>query len=177
MTPSLFSQLAIENNSSLPFEASLSTAAVLLAGGLILLGLEIVLPGAICGIIGGILVISGIALAFYTGGMMAGMIALVVSFIGVGIGFWFYVRVLPNTRFGKRIFLDSAITGAGADAPGDDSLIGCAGATLTVLAPSGLVRVKGKPFEAVSRDGFLERGEGIIVLGRETLRLIVGKNK
>lgn len=174
MTPLLFAQAATESG-AVPETAGLGSAVALIVGGLVLLGLEIFLPGMICGILGGVLTLGGVVLAFYLGGMMAGAVALVGVFAGLLLGFWFYVQVLPGTRFGKRIFLDSAIEGAGAEAPGDDSLIGRDGTALTVLAPSGLVRVAGRPFEAVSSDGFLERGEAIVVRGRETLRLIVGK--
>ncbi|MDR2982672.1 MAG: hypothetical protein LBV12_10555 [Puniceicoccales bacterium] len=176
MFPLVFAEAATEAG-ALAEKSGMGTAALLIFLGLVLIGAEIFLPGMICGILGTLLVIGGVGMAFYTEGMMAGVLAMSVVFVAMLVGFWFYVKVLPKTRMGKKIFLDATIEGAGAEAPGDDTLIGQQGAALTVLAPSGLVRVDGRQYEAVSRDGFLEKGEGIVVVGRETLRLVVGKTK
>ena len=157
------------------FSVGIAGIVALMLGGLVLLGFEIVLPGAICGIIGGILLISGVIFAFISGGMVGGILALGIALAGVSLVFGFYLNVLPKMRIGKKIFLDSTVSGAGATAPGDDTLIGHEGVTQTVFAPSGLVLVDGRHYEAVSQSGFLGNGERVVVLGRETLCLVVGK--
>jgi len=174
VTPSIFAQIsaeAAEQSGSL----GISGAILLLCAGLVLLGLEIFLPGMICGIIGAILLFIGIGGTFYYAGMLGGALAILATGVALLAGFWFYIKILPQTKIGRHLFLSDAIEGAGASAPGDDSLIGQSGTAETVLAPSGIVRVGSDTFEAVSRDGFVERGENIVVHGRETLRLIVGK--
>ncbi|MDR2512522.1 MAG: hypothetical protein LBD01_01805 [Puniceicoccales bacterium] len=168
-------QVAQAAPSDLPF--GVVGVVALMAGGLVLLGLEIVLPGAICGIIGSLLLLCGVVSAFIIGGMVGGVIALGVALAGIFLVFWFYLNVLPETRIGRKIFLDSTVSGAGASAPGDESLVGREGITQTVFVPSGLVLVDGQYYEAVSQSGFLGSGEHVVVLGRETLRLVVGKSR
>ncbi len=157
------------------FADSPGFAAVFILGGMVLLFAELFLPGMIAGIAGGVLLLAGVALSFSAGGMIAGVFAVIAAVLFLVFEFWFYAKILPKTKVGKKIFLETAVEGAGADAPGDDSLIGVAGIAITAFAPSGLARVNDRQYDAVSRDGFLEKGDEIVVVARETLRLVVSK--
>jgi len=49
------------------------------------------------------------------------------------------------------------------------------GETVTPLAPTGYVSVKGRRYEAFSRSGFLAKGVAVKVTGLDNFRLLVIK--
>lgn len=144
--------------------------------GLVLMAFEVFLPGGILGVIGAVCMAFGVGLAFYEEGRNAGFMAL-----GVGVGLSALMLVvelwlLPRTRFGRRMFLDTVVAGTSQPEvaqPGD--VIGQEAETVTPLAPTGVVVVGGRRFEAYSRVGYIEIGARVRILGIETFRLIVTK--
>ncbi len=57
----------------------------------------------------------------------------------------------------------------------DESLLGKAGVAETSLALSGSVRVDGKKVAALSRSGFIEKGDKVVVIGGQGSHIIVKK--
>lgn len=153
------------------------TAIILFfALGLVLLFFEVVVPGAILGIIGGVFMLIGCGLAFSTYGLGGGAVAVGVAVILLGITFYLELYVLPRTRFGKKMFLEGAVQGASQPMPARaDEVVGQLGETLTTLAPSGFVLVGGKRYEAASLSGMLPKGTPVKVVGLDTFRLTVSK--
>lgn len=152
----------------------MSTIILLFAIGILLLAAEVILPGGIAGVLGGILMLSGCVVAFTQLGAGSGFVAVLVALIVTGLVLYFEFRILPHTRFGKRAFLEAAITGVSAPATHDLSiLIGKPAVALTTLAPSGYVQVDDQRVEAVCRSGHAEKGARLEVIGNESLRLIV----
>lgn len=70
-------------------EMNLTTIILLIIAGLILLLLELVIPGGVVGTIGGIATIAGIILMYDIYGNLYGTISLVVSLIVCGVGLYF----------------------------------------------------------------------------------------
>ena len=52
-------------------------------------------------------------------------------------------------------------------------MIGSWGRVVTTLAPEGLVKIRGELWVARSASGEMEPGEGVIVVGQDSLKLIV----
>lgn len=147
---------------------------LLLLVGVLLLAAEVILPGGIVGAIGGLMMIIGCVVAFTRLGPGGGSITLVSALVLTAIVLYIEFRVVPKTRFGRRAFLDRAITGVSAPSTEDlDSLIGKPAEAVTTLAPSGYVMVDGKRREAFCRSGLAEKGARLEVIGSENLRLIV----
>jgi membrane-bound ClpP family serine protease len=146
---------------------------LLFAIGIIFVLFEVIVPGGVFGVLGGVAMIAGCVLAFRNYGMSGGFIALGTGVAVLGLGLWIEFAILPRTRLGRRAFLQASITGRSTHAPVDTSLVGREGETLTALAPSGVVLLDGRKYEAFSQAGFLERGVRVKVQGFDNFRLIV----
>jgi membrane-bound ClpP family serine protease len=106
------------------------------------------------------------------GGLAAAAIAVAL----IGLMLFIEFAVLPRTAFGRRMFLETAITAHSQEAPEEASLVGRAGRALTPLVPSGFVEVDGRRYDAFSRSGPLAAGDPLRVVAVESFRVIVTKS-
>lgn len=145
--------------------------------GLILLAAEVLVPGGILGIAGGLALFVGCIVSFTSLGATGGLIAVVIAVLAAFVVFYIQFKILPKTRVGKRFFLKREIT-ATSTALQDNArdLIGKAALSATVLSPSGYVTIDGKRYEAVSQSGQIAPGTELEVIDANHFQLIV-KNK
>lgn len=146
--------------------------------GILLILLEVIVPGAILGTIGGILMFAGCAMAFVTFGSVGGIVAVLSAFAVAALALFIEFRILPHTKFGKRAFLTSEITAVSA-ALGEEAraLVGKHAEALTMLSPSGYVSVDGQRYEAFSQSGQVPAGSALEITGADNFRLIVSLTK
>lgn len=142
--------------------------------GLILLAAEVLVPGGILGIAGGVALFAGCVVSFIRLGASGGLIAVVIAMLAAFVVFYIQFRVLPKTRIGKRFFLKREIT-ATSTALQDSArdLIGKAALSATVLSPSGYVTIDGKRYEAVSQSGQISPGTELEVIDVNHFQLTV----
>lgn len=149
---------------------------LLFALALVLFFFEVFVPGAVLGILGGILMAIGCGLAFYEFGLNGGAIATALALFLVGLMLYIELILLPKTRFGKRLFLDTAVSATSQPPPAQPTdVVGLSGEALTTLAPGGFVLVAGRKYEAASQSGLLPKGAAVKVTGLDNFRLIVSK--
>ncbi len=146
--------------------------------GLIFIAVEVIIPGGILGAIGGLLMFAGCAAAFSTYGTWGGVLALAVAVLLGVLALYFEFRILPKTAIGRRAFLTAEITGVSA-ALGKEAqnLVGHPAEALTMLSPSGYVRVNGERYEAFSQSGQIPAGAMLDIVGADNFRLIVSLPK
>lgn len=152
---------------------SLIVGLMILGFGLIML--EIFIPGGVVGLLGGASLLGAIGLAYGEFGMEGALIAFAVAIVGLAICLYVEFKVLPKTRVGRRIFLNNSVSGKSQPDVGEATLVGKEGTTLTALSPSGQVLVEGRKLEAVSRSGFLEKGEHVRVDSLDQFKVTVSK--
>jgi membrane-bound ClpP family serine protease len=142
--------------------------------GLFLLAAEVLVPGGILGILGGLALIAGCIVAFMELGASGGLLAVVAAMIAAAVVFYIELRILPQTRVGKRFFLKREIT-ATSTALQDSArdLVGKAALSATVLSPSGYVTIEGKRYEAVSQSGQIAQGTELEVIDANHFQLTV----
>ena len=142
--------------------------------GLILLAAEVLVPGGILGIAGGVVLFAGCVVSFVQLGSTGGLIAVCAALIAAALVFFVQFKILPKTRIGKRFFLSREISGSSA-ALGNDArdLIGKTALSTTVLSPSGYVTIDGKRYEAVSQSGQIVPGTELIVSDTNNFQLTV----
>lgn len=142
--------------------------------GMLLVSAEILVPGGILGLSGGLMIFIGIVLAFVTFGPLGGFLALAVGLLLATIAFYVEFKILPRTKLGRRAFLTSQIT-AESRAVGEEArdLIGKSAEALTMLSPSGYVRIDGRRYEAFCQTGQAPAGAALEVIGADNFRLIV----
>ncbi len=150
---------------------------LLFAIGILFVLAEVIVPGGILGLIGGLLMFAGCVISFVVLGIWPGIAAIAVAFaIGI-ILLVVELKYLPRTRFGKRAFLTSEITGVSA-AFGTEALemIGQRAEAITMLSPSGYVLVDGQRYEAFCQSGQVPIGTPLEIIGADNFRLIVTRS-
>jgi membrane-bound serine protease (ClpP class) len=147
---------------------------LLFAIGIVFLAVEVIVPGAILGSIGALLMFAGSVLAFLNYGTGGGIIAVLSCLAICGLVFFFEFKILPKTKLGKRAFLTTEITGV-ASALGEEArgLIGKSAQALTMLSPSGYVIVDGQRYEAFCQTGQAPAGSDLEIVDADNFRLIV----
>ncbi|MGN7468605.1 NfeD family protein [Brevibacillus sp. SAFN-007a] len=141
--------------------------------GIILMILEIFLPGGIVGAIGFVSIVTGLVMAAYDTqqGLASLGIAVIVTAL---VAFLLIKRYGVKGLFGKFVLGDAQRNEEGYVAPKDQrDLTGKSGIALTPLRPAGVVKIHGKRVDAVSAGGFLEAGTSIVVVQVEGARVIV----
>ncbi len=144
--------------------------------GIVLLVVEVIVPGGILGSIGGLMMFGGCVAAFIRYGTGGGILAVAAAVVLVVVAFYIQFRVLPKTALGRRAFLDKEITAVTA-AFGREALdlIGKSGQALTMLSPSGYIMIDGKRYEAFCQSGQVPAGAELEVIGADNFRLIVSE--
>jgi membrane-bound serine protease (ClpP class) len=150
----------------------LSTVIALATAGVALLFLEMFLPGIIAGVIGGILLIAAVFIAYRDIGPQAGNVTLLATSAATGMLWWWWAAKFQRTRFGRRMTLTAADVGT-SPAPGLAQLTGQTGTAVTPLRPSGTILVAGHRVDAITAGEFLEKGTPVRVIRIEGMAVIV----
>lgn len=153
-----------------------ATIILLLAFGFFLVIVEALVPGGVVGIIGGILLIIGVALSFIyykmavAGWIFAGTLVAVLAVMLVAF------RFLPHSKFGRRMILSDAVEGHHREPALEEErmrLIGCEGKALTDLRPSGRGLIEGKKWDVVTSGGYIDKEGTFRVVRVEGPRIVV----
>lgn len=154
----------------------MNLVVLLFVVGIVLVAFEVITPGAILGVLGGLALVGGCAAAFSTFGGLGGMAATLVALLVLALVLYGEFVLLPKTRFGRRFFLHQAV-----DATSQPPLaiaaevVGKFCEAETMLAPSGYVSLDGRRYEAFSRSGLAFKGARLQVVDVDNFRLIVTK--
>lgn len=143
--------------------------------GLALIMLEIIVPGGIVGVFGGLCLLAAVGFAYNDFGLEGAILAFGIGLVGLVASLWFEFKILPKTPAGKRFFLQDKISSTSQTTEGNDSMIGKEVSTVTALAPSGYIILDGKKLEAVSRSGFLDKGTLVRIESFDQFKITVSK--
>ncbi|HEY4248590.1 MAG TPA: NfeD family protein [Lacunisphaera sp.] len=152
----------------------MSAVVILFVIGIFLVAIEVVVPGGLCGFLGGSALLAGVAAAFFhygpTGGFVATGLALAVGSITIYLEFvW-----LPKSRFARALSMNETVAGRSQPEIADSrAIVGQEAVALTTLAPTGYVEVDGRRYEASCESGLANVGEKLRVLDVDTFRLVV----
>lgn len=163
---------------------------VLFALGLGLILFEVTVPGHILpGIVGLVLVVGSlvmglinvdtvpVAIQWNEGWITRALATVFGSILATTMLMYATFKILPETKFGKSLALPAVIDGRatdGVDAE-NEAIVGLEGEAVTELRPSGKVKVAGKRYEAISRQGYIAAGEPIKVTGTRGFSVVVAK--
>jgi membrane-bound serine protease (ClpP class) len=154
------------------------TAVVLLfIAGALLLTAEVFLPGAIAGIFGGCALLAGSVLAFVNFGATVGSVATTAALVLVLVMLYVELVWLPRTKFGRDLVVQATVGGQSQPPLASPDIIGQTATAVTTLAPSGVVAIGDKRYEAYCRSGHVVRGTMLTVVGIDNFRLIVSETK
>ncbi len=155
----------------------MSLIVLLFLLALVFLFFEVFTPGPMFGILGGLTLIGGVAVASVHYGAGGGLLAAVSALVAVAATLYAELVWLPKTRFAQKLSIQ-AVSGATSQPPlaSPEEVVGKPAEALTTLAPSGYVMVDGRRYEAFCQGGHVPRGTPLRVTGIDNFRLIVTKN-
>jgi membrane-bound ClpP family serine protease len=151
----------------------MSVVLLLFAVGVILLALEVVVPGAVLGIIGGLFILAGVVVAFDRFGIDGGGLACVAAAALVGIALYLEFVLLPKSRLAKTFSMTATVAGTSQPPVADRTVIGRRVVAVTPLTPSGVVELEGRRYEAFARSGQAAAGTYLDIVDLDNFRLIV----
>jgi membrane-bound ClpP family serine protease len=153
----------------------MTTIFLLFVLGVVLLALDLFVPGIILSVAGAGAILAGTAQAFHDYGIAGGLEAFGVGAVLLAVMLYVEYGILPKTRFGKRFFLHAHVKGASQPASDGVALAGRECIALTPLVPTGQVEIDGRRYEALSLDGQADRGARLRVTGAQNFSLTVTK--
>lgn len=145
----------------------LPTLGAAYAGGVVLLLLELVVPGVVVGVLGGGVMTWALLCGYrhdhwiFSSVLLGLSIALIPKIIVAGI---------------NRMALKGALTderGYRAVGEADERLIGREGTAHTVLRPSGIVMIDGRRLDALAETGMIDQGRTVRVLRTQGYQVVV----
>jgi membrane-bound ClpP family serine protease len=155
----------------------MNVIALLFVLGLVFLFFEVFTPGPVFGILGGLTLTGGVAVAAMNYDVTGGLIAGVTALVAVCATLYAELVWLPKTRFAQKFSVHgtsgTTIRQQNVEA---EAVVGKAAEALTTLAPSGYVSVDGRRYEAFCQSGHAIRGAQLRVTGLDNFRLIVTQN-
>jgi len=154
---------------------------VCFAGGLILIGAEVLVPGGILGLIGGICLTAAavIGLTLFPAPWNFFNIFLIV-FIAVGM-LLLWLKYFSKTAIGRGVTLSESSAGFKSSGSANPLEPGAQGITLTALRPAGIAEFNGNRTDVIAEGDWVDAGTHIQVIKAQgnhiTVRLLSGKEK
>lgn len=142
--------------------------------GLLLVSLEVFLPGGVLGVIGVVAIIAASILIGMQYGFGYAVLSMVVLTCAGFALIMIELKILGRGPWRKSFLLDSAVKG-NSHQPDEfpEADVGQEAVTVTALSPTGVVELHGNRREAFSQSGFLDKGVRVEVTGRDNFRLLV----
>lgn len=150
---------------------------LLFAIGLVFLAVEVIVPGGILGVAGGLCLLAATLVTFAQQGTTPGLLALAASVILAGLTMAAELYLIRHTRLGKKAFLNAEINARSSNLESETKdLIGKSAESATMLSPTGYVLIDGRTYEAFCPSGQIPAGTTLSVIGTDNFRLIVSPN-
>jgi membrane-bound serine protease (ClpP class) len=146
---------------------------VLVIGGLMLMGIELFVPGGLIGTIGVFCLLGAVGIGFSEFGQEIGWLIAIGILVLLGIATYLWLKVFPRTRLGKRMTVSAHEADFKAMPDYLDTLVGSEGDATTDLRPVGFANIGGKRVDVVSVAGIIPRGTRVKVVKVEGFKVLV----
>jgi membrane-bound serine protease (ClpP class) len=147
---------------------------ILLSVGIILICLEIFLPGGVIGAVGLVALLGAMVVAFpaFDNNNLAILIDIgIILLLGVSIVAW--LKFFPKSRIGRALTLANDGKEFKASEEGLADLLGKEGESKSDLRPAGFAIFDGRRVDVVTEGGMIEKGKRIRVIEVEGNRVVV----
>ena len=137
---------------------------------------EVFIPSAgLLSILATLCVAGGVTI-FFRHSAVAGWIGVVVGVIMVPALLVVAYKILPKTRFGRRVILTPPVRERGdaiADTPALAKLLGQTGRVLSTMRPVGMCGFDGQRIECVAENGYVPKDKKVKVIRIEGTQVTV----
>ena len=146
---------------------------VLLSAGMLLVGAEIFVPGAVLGTLGGISLFGAVIVAFGISvqwGLYTSFGILILTVVSVFV----WVKFFPRSSVGKKMTL--SVDGTSFKAAASKlNLLDKTGTAYSELRPAGFALIDGKRIDVIAEGGIIDKDQPLKVIKVEGNRVIVRK--
>jgi membrane-bound serine protease (ClpP class) len=151
----------------------------LVVSGLLLLGIEIFIPGGILGMFGGLALLGAIVVGFHPEvfGVEGGLISGILIVIATSTYVFIIMKFLPKSPIGRLLTLSKSTADYKAPPQRLQTLEGYRGEALTDLRPGGFARIDGKRTDVVAEGGWISEGTLVQVIKIDGSRVVVREVK
>ena len=144
----------------------------LLLTGLLLIGVEIYLPGGVVGVLGAMALIGAGVVGFTAFGFQGGFLAALGILFLSGACLFIWLKYFPKTSMGRRLTLSQ--DGKAFKATADfKALIGKTGEAVSDLRPSGIALIEGHRYDVTTDNTWIVAKERVVVSAVEGNRILV----
>jgi membrane-bound serine protease (ClpP class) len=147
------------------------------AMGLILIALEIIVPGGILGAFGVMALLGAIVIGFVAFGAQGGMIAALAVIVVSAVILAIWLKMFPHTRMGRVLTLKKDGSAFKTDPVAPSPLLGREGVAVSNLQLSGIALIDGRRTDVVAESAFIPAGAPIKVIKVEGHRVVVRENR
>ena len=133
---------------------------------------ELVLPGGILGVIGGLCLVGAVIATFVSYGATAGTIALGILVVIALISLNLWMRLFHRLPFMKQLILNDAV-GVDAGLMKNQGITGRTGTVLTDLMPSGRGEFDGEKVDIITEGPSIKRGARVEIVETRGPSIIV----
>lgn len=152
----------------------MSTVLILFAIGIVLVAIEVIVPGGVLGALAGCALLGGVIAAFAHFGPAGGAVATGLALLIGCVTLYLEFVLLPKTRLARALSMSATVAGRSQPEIADRAaIVGREAVALTTLAPTGYVEVDGRRYEASCQSGLAAAGTRLRVVEVDTFRLIV----
>ncbi len=141
--------------------------------GLLMVCLEIFIPGGIVGAVGIISIASSFWVAYTKISSVFGLYFVSIGLIVAMFCIFLSIKLFPRTKFSEKLFLRNSESDFKSTDNGLKSLEGKEGTALTKLRPAGIANVDGRKISVVTEGTFLSKGIKVKVVKVEGNRIVV----
>lgn len=145
--------------------------------GFVLIAIEVFVPGAVLGILGGLCLLAAVGISFSTFGPTGGLIAIGVLLLLTVILTPIWIKYSPRTRIGRKLTLDSSDKDFQSASPDFQRFVGQSGVTQSILRPSGIAMIGADRVDVVSESGHIPAGKPVRVTRIEGIRIVVEEER
>lgn len=141
--------------------------------GLMLLAIEVIVPGGILGVMGGLSLLVAIGAGFFAFGPQGGLLAAVSLIVFGSVLFGVWLRIFPLTPMGRVLTLRKDGQDFKAAHAEPAIVVGLAGSALSDLRPAGLALLNGHRTDVISESGYVVAGTPVKVVKVEGNHIVV----
>lgn len=153
----------------------MSLIAGLVLAVLLLVALEVFVPGGILGVCAVVCLLVASYLCYTEYGFLPAVLLFVATASAALILAIVQFRWWIKSPAVRGLFLRAVVGRPSSATSEEDAIIGRSCETLTRLNPSGRVSFDGVSYEAYSRDGYVEAHASVRIVGRDSFKLIIQK--
>lgn len=153
----------------------MSLLAGLILAVLVLVALEVFVPGGILGVCAVVCLLVATYLCFVEYGFLPAVALFVATASAALMLAIVQFRWWIKSSAGDGLFLRAVVGRTASTAPEESAVVGRSCETLTRLNPSGRISLDGVSYEAYSRDGYVEAHTSVRVVGCDSFKLIIQK--